>query len=63
MRRSLVLTNENARHPMRAGLPSSNTTARRVVKRRNITWRLFGDHAAVANTYIATFAATLAFIL
>lgn len=62
-RRSLVLTDESARHPFRALLPPH-------VKRDLIPipaeslWRLtMADVRGVASTYVATTAAILAFIL
>ncbi|MDP5104070.1 MAG: hypothetical protein NWP98_09100 [Erythrobacter sp.] len=62
-RRSLVLTDESARHPLRALLPPH-------VKRDLIPipaeslWRLtMADVRGVASTYVATTAAILAFIL
>lgn len=63
MRRSLVLTDETARHWLRASLPPH-------VKRDLIPipaedlWRLtLADVRGVASTYVATTAAILAFIL
>lgn len=62
-RRSLVLTDESARHPFRAVLPPS-------VKRDLIPipaeslWRLtMEDVRGVASTYVASTAAILAFII
>ena len=62
-RRSLVLTDESARHPFRASLPPH-------VKRDLIPipaeslWRLtMDDVRGVASTYVASTAAILAFIL
>ena len=62
-RRSLVLTEESARHRFRASLPPH-------VKRDLLTipaeslWRLtMADVRGVASTYVATTAAVLAFIL
>ena len=63
MRRSLVLTEESARHWFRAGLPPR-------VKRDLIPvpaealWRLtLEDARGVASTYVATTLAILAFIV
>lgn len=63
MRRSLVLTDETARHWFRASLPPH-------VKRDLIPisaealWRLtMADVRGVASTYVATTAAILAFII
>lgn len=62
-RRSLVLTDESARHPFRAILPPG-------VKRDLIPipaeslWRLtMADVRGVASTYVASTAAVLAFIV
>ena len=62
MRRSLVLTDETARHPFRASLPPH---ARRPeeIHTQIQSWRLTAsDVRGVATTYFATFAAVLAFI-
>lgn len=63
MRRSLVLTDESARHWFRAMLPPH-------VKRdlipipAEVLWRLtLADVRGVASTYLATTAAILAFII
>tara|TARA_R110002072_G_scaffold38314_26_gene111113 strand:+ start:970 stop:1161 length:192 start_codon:yes stop_codon:yes gene_type:complete len=63
MRRSLVLTDETARHPFRASLtphvrkPEEGETSPQ-------SWRLTAsDIRGVATTYFATFAATLAFLV
>ncbi|UVI38577.1 hypothetical protein [Qipengyuania spongiae] len=63
MRRSLVLTDEAARHPFRASLPPH-------VRREAITanddafWRVTArDMRGVVTTYFACLAAVLAFIL
>ena len=63
MRRSLVLTDETARHPFRASLPPH---ARKLEERQSPqpSWRLTAsDVRGVATTYFATFAATLAFLV
>lgn len=63
MRRSLVLTDETARHPFRASLPPHVCR----VEESDIpprSWRLSAsDVRGVATTYFATFAATLAFLV
>ena len=63
MRRSLVLTDESARHPFRASLPPR-------VKRdlldipAETLWALTKDDVrGVVSTYVATTAAVLVFIL
>ncbi|BDI60800.1 hypothetical protein [Qipengyuania nanhaisediminis] len=62
MRRSLVLTSENARHPFRASLPPHVTAGSRVA--RGNAWHLTaGDMRGAASVYVATFAAVLVFIL
>ncbi|OBX18256.1 hypothetical protein A9995_12230 [Erythrobacter sp. QSSC1-22B] len=63
MRRSLVLTDETARHPFRASLPPH---VRKVEEAESLpqSWRLTAsDVRGVATTYFATFAATLAFLV
>ncbi|WP_454599013.1 hypothetical protein [Qipengyuania sp. SM2507] len=63
MRRSLVLTDETARHPFRASLPPH---VRQIEESdpRPQSWRLTAsDVRGVATTYFATFAATLAFLV
>ncbi|MBX9897636.1 MAG: hypothetical protein K2Y17_07005 [Qipengyuania sp.] len=62
MRRALVLTDESARHPFRAQLPSH---VRRIPAGppRTIDWRLTAsDVRGFATVYFASFAAVLAFI-
>lgn len=63
MRRSLVLTDESARHPFRAILPAQS---RRGPADPNTTayWRLTAtDIRGFATVYFASFAAVLAFII
>lgn len=63
MRRSLVLTNESARHPLRSLIP--------MVKRpgflpnvKRATWDITKDDVrGFANAYFATFAAVMVFLL
>lgn len=62
MRRSLVLTDETARHPFRASLPP-HVRRREDIDTQIQSWRLTAsDVRGVATTYFATFAAVLAFI-
>ena len=64
MRRALVLTNETARHWLRASLPQRRRMFADVPPQDAIDWRLTAsDVRGVATTYFATFAAVLAFIL
>jgi len=63
MRRSLVLTDETARHPFRASLPPHVREVDESVPPSQ-SWRLTAsDVRGVATTYFATFAATLAFLV
>ena len=63
MRRTLVLTDESARHPFRAVLPA-HVRAVSSVERRTTDWRLTAnDVRGFATVYSATFAAVLAFII
>lgn len=63
MRRSLVLTDEIARHPFRASLPAHVRTNEYENPAESL-WRLTQDDVrGFASTYIATFAAVLAFII
>jgi hypothetical protein len=63
MRRSLVLTDETARHPFRASLPP-HVCKREEADKPPQSWRLTAsDVRGVATTYFATFAATLAFLV
>ncbi|MEO1967584.1 MAG: hypothetical protein ABGW87_02580 [Sphingomonadaceae bacterium] len=63
MRRSLVLTDEAARHPFRARLPQHVRTGPLASFSMPSNWRLTaGDVRGFATAYFATFAAVLAFI-
>lgn len=62
-RRSLVLTDESARHPFRAVLPPSIKRDLIPIPAESL-WRLtMEDVRGVASTYVACTAAILAFIL
>ena len=62
VRRTLVLTDEAARHPFRASLPA-HVREEPVKQRRTTDWRLSAsDVRGFATTYFASFAAVLAFI-
>lgn len=63
-RRALVLTDESARHPFRAGLPRHVTEVREEVKAEKPDfWQLTKDDVrGFASVYFATFAAVLVFI-
>ncbi len=65
MRRALVLTDESARHPFRAGLPQQSRQLRIEAAEPRVPWRLqlWGDMRGVAQTYCACFAAVTAFII
>ncbi len=64
MRRSLVLTNESARHPFRASLPQRRAAFADLPAPAGSDWRLTADDIrGVATTYFATVAAVLAFIV
>ncbi|WP_427965166.1 hypothetical protein [Altererythrobacter sp.] len=63
MRRSLVLTDEAARHPFRASLPA-HIRSNEYENPAESLWRLTQDDVrGFASVYIATFAAVLAFIV
>ena len=63
MRRSLVLTDEAARHPFRSQLPRHVRNGPLARYTAPTNWRLSaGDMRGFATTYFATFAAVLAFI-
>jgi hypothetical protein len=63
MRRSLVLTDESARHPFRAILPPRVRGDLIPIPAEDL-WRLtLADVRGAASTYVATTAAVLAFIL
>ena len=62
-RRSLVLTNEAARHPFRASLPPHVTADIHEIPAETL-WRLTSeDVRGFATTYVAATAAVLAFII
>ena len=62
-RRSLVLTDESARHPYRATLPPSVRGELHDIPAESL-WRLtMDDVRGVASTYVATMAAVLVFIM
>lgn len=66
MRRALVLTDESARHWLRAMLPQRRSAFADVpaISAAPIDWRLTAaDVRGVASTYFATVAAVLAFIV
>jgi hypothetical protein len=71
MRRSLVLTDETARHPFRASLPphvcrveENERLNESLGESEAQSWRLTAsDVRGAATTYFATFAATLAFVI
>ena len=63
MRRSLVLTDEAARHPFRSSLPP-HIAREDVMAHDTSLWRITAsDVRGVATTYFACLAAVLAFIL
>ena len=62
-RRSLVLTDEGARHPFRASLPPHVREDLLDIPAESL-WRLTTeDVRGVASTYVATLAAVLVFIM
>jgi len=62
MRRSLVLTDETARHPFRAALPP-HVRSREYEAPAEVLWRLTTeDVRGFVSVYLATFAAALVFI-
>lgn len=62
MRRSLVLTDETARHPFRASLPP-HVRSREYEAPAEVLWRLTTeDVRGFVSIYLATFAAALVFI-
>ena len=64
MRRTLVLTNEAARHPMRASIPHRRRLFADAPASGTVDWTLTAsDVRGVATTYFATVAAVLAFII
>ena len=63
MRRSLVLTDESARHPFRASLPPHVKRDLHDIPAESL-WNLTkADVRGVVSTYVATTAAVLVFIL
>lgn len=63
-RRSLVLTDEGARHPFRASLPRHVTATVATKEPAQNLWQLTRDDVrGFASVYFATFAAVLVFIL
>ena len=64
MRRALVMTDESARHPFRAQLPSHARREPVGSALRTTDWRLTAtDVRGFATAYFASFAAVLAFIV
>ena len=64
MRRSLVLTDESARHPFRAAMPPQWRESRHELAEPRVPWRLMivEDVRGFAQTYFVCFVATAAFI-
>ena len=64
MRRSLVLTDETARHPFRASLPAQWREERHEFAEPRVPWRytLLEDARGFAQTYCACLMAVIAFI-
>jgi hypothetical protein len=64
MRRSLVLTDESARHPFRASLPANWREYRHEVAEPRVPWRdrLMADMRGFAQAYCACTLAVAAFI-
>ena len=64
MRRSLVLTDESARHPFRASLPAHWREDRHEFAEPKVPWRdgLLVDARGFAQTYLACLLAVTAFI-
>ena len=65
MRRSLVLTDESARHPMRALLPQHSRELRDEVAEPRAPWRatLLSDMRGFAQAYVAGVFAITAFMM
>jgi hypothetical protein len=65
MRRSLVLTDESARHPFRASLPSNWREFRHERAEPRVPWRmrLAADARGFAQAYVACFFAVTAFVI
>ena len=64
MRRSLVLTDESARHPFRASLPPQWRERRHELAEPRVPWRdrIVTDVRGFAQTYCACLVAIAAFI-
>jgi hypothetical protein len=65
MRRSLVLTDETARHPLRATLPPAARQLRDERAEPRVPWRslLWNDMRGAAQTYVACLFAVSAFLM
>ena len=68
MRRSLVLTNESARNPFRAQVPTPRVAFDRMadddsIDGRPTLWLTMEDMRGVASTYFVVAAAVLAFLI
>ncbi|MEO6153379.1 MAG: hypothetical protein ABIT09_03925 [Croceibacterium sp.] len=65
MRRSLVLTDDGARHPLRAILPLHSREMRDERAEPRAPWRLTlaGDMRGFVQTYVACFFAAIAFLI
>ena len=65
MRRSLVLTDESARHPIRASLPPYWRELRHEAAERRAPWRasLWNDVRGFAQAYVAGVFAIAAFLM
>ena len=61
-RRSLVLTDESARHPFRASIPPHVLAEEPAVRLRSKFYPTRDDIRGFASTYFATLAAALVFI-
>lgn len=62
MKRALVLTDEQARHPFRASLPA-HVRSNEYEAKAEVLWKLTRDDArGFATVYFAVFAAVLVFI-
>jgi hypothetical protein len=65
MRRSLVLTDESARHPLRALLPLQSRILRDEIAEPRVPWRavMWSDVRGFAQVYLATVFAVTAFLM
>ncbi len=65
MRRSLVLTDEAARHPLRASLPQHSRELRDEVAEPRVPWRqtLWSDVRGFTQAYVAGVFAIAAFLM